>query len=130
MQHHRPENVRTLQCTDGLVPPVEPDPSQASHRQLCISVDPSVQEEEFYGFGSFFSDLEREWGERRKRRQKEPSSLWEELADLGEEFVEFLERELGLPPIQVCIQHSIVVDHAHGFESEQLPCWMHSEAGN
>ena len=113
-----------MQCNIGLVPPVDPDPLQTSHRQLCVFVDPSVQEEEFYGFGSFFSDLEREWGERRKRRQKEPASLWEELADLGEEFVEFLERELDLPPMQVCmcIQHSIVVNHTRGFESEQLQC--------
>jgi molecular chaperone DnaJ len=57
-------------------------------------------EEEFYGFSAFFGDIEREWKERRRRRQKEPASLWEELADIGEEFVEFLERELGLPSFE------------------------------
>ncbi len=45
-------------------------------------------DEPFYGFGAFFDDLENEWKERRRRRQKEPQSLWEELADIGEEFVE------------------------------------------
>jgi molecular chaperone DnaJ len=54
-------------------------------------------EEPFYGFGALFDDLEKEWKERRRRRQKEPQSLWEELADIGEEFVEFLEKEIGLP---------------------------------
>lgn len=44
-------------------------------------------EEEFYGLNAFFGDIEREWKERRRRRQKEPASLWEELADIGEEFV-------------------------------------------
>ena len=43
-------------------------------------------------------DLEKEWGDRKKRRGKQDASLWEELADIGEEFVEFLEHELGLPP--------------------------------
>lgn len=34
---------------------------------------------------------------RRQRKGKpKPSSLWEELAELGEEFIEFLEQELGL----------------------------------
>mmetsp|Transcript_5198 Transcript_5198/g.14914 ORF Transcript_5198/g.14914 Transcript_5198/m.14914 type:complete len:312 (-) Transcript_5198:1045-1980(-) len=55
-------------------------------------------EEPFYGFTEFFGDLEKEWGERKKRRGKEEASLWEELADIGEEFVEFLEHELGLSP--------------------------------
>lgn len=52
-------------------------------------------EEPFYGFTEFFEDLEKERGDRRQRRNKEDSSLWEELADIGEEFVEFLESELG-----------------------------------
>lgn len=29
-------------------------------------------------------------------------SLWEELSDIGEEFVEFLEKEIGLGPPEVC----------------------------
>lgn len=72
--------------------------SSSSSRQR--SGGKQKEEEPFYGFGALFSDLEREWGERRKRRQKEPASLWEELADLGEEFVEFLESELGIPPLE------------------------------
>ncbi|CAK0744147.1 hypothetical protein CVIRNUC_001525 [Coccomyxa viridis] len=56
-------------------------------------------EEAFYGFGDFFRDLDRDREERRKRKGKEqPMSLWEELSDIGEEFVEFLEKEIGLGP--------------------------------
>ena len=29
-------------------------------------------------------------------------SLWEEVADIGEEFVEFLEKETGLSSAEVC----------------------------
>jgi hypothetical protein len=43
-------------------------------------------------------DLDKDFEERRKRRGKaaQPMSLWEELADIGEEFVEFLEKEIGI----------------------------------
>jgi sugar phosphate isomerase/epimerase len=40
-------------------------------------------------------DLEREWGSYsagRRGQSSEPRSLWEELADVGEELVEFLEK--------------------------------------
>jgi curved DNA-binding protein CbpA len=47
--------------------------------------------EDFYGLGDLFRDLENEW---QKARPGEPKSLWEELADIGEELVEFLERNL------------------------------------
>ena len=52
--------------------------------------------EEFYGLGDFFKDLGDDLdriAEKRKERtgRREATSLWEELADLGEEFVEFLE---------------------------------------
>ena len=41
--------------------------------------------------------------ERQKRKGKEqPMSLWEEIADIGEEFVEFLEKETGLSSAEVC----------------------------
>jgi len=53
-------------------------------------------EEAFYSVGDFFRDVERDLGARRaqseKRRGGQPAGLWEELADLGEEFVEFLEQ--------------------------------------
>lgn len=51
--------------------------------------------------GDFFNDLEKEWGDYSKRRGREaagPKSLWEELADIGEELVEFLEKGAGLGP--------------------------------
>lgn len=50
-------------------------------------------EEAFYSIGDFWRDMERDLGERRARKGRaQPASLWEELADLGEEFVEFLEQ--------------------------------------
>uniref|UniRef100_A0A1D1YTB9 Chaperone protein DnaJ n=1 Tax=Anthurium amnicola TaxID=1678845 RepID=A0A1D1YTB9_9ARAE len=54
--------------------------------------------EEFYGFGDFFQDLQAEFQnwEANARSQEKPKSLWEELADIGEEFVEFLEKELNI----------------------------------
>ncbi|KAK9123929.1 hypothetical protein Sjap_013531 [Stephania japonica] len=66
-------------------------------------------EEEFYGLGNllrdvqitiedFFRDLQaefRNW-EATTDSQGKPKSLWEELADIGEEFVEFLEKELNI----------------------------------
>lgn len=55
-------------------------------------------EDEFYGLGDFFRDLEtefRNW-EANADSQEKPKSLWEELAALGEEFVEFLEKELNI----------------------------------
>jgi hypothetical protein len=56
-------------------------------------------EEEFYGLNAFFGDIEREWKERRRRRQKEPASLWEELADIGEEFVSGVRSLAPLSPV-------------------------------
>lgn len=55
-------------------------------------------EEEFYGFDDFFQDLQtefRNW-EASADSQGKPKSLWEELAELGEDFVEFLEKELNI----------------------------------
>ncbi|KAK7261508.1 hypothetical protein RIF29_27822 [Crotalaria pallida] len=57
-------------------------------------------EEEFYGLGDFFKDLQdefRNW-EANAASQGKPKSLWEELAEIGEEFVEFLEKELNIDP--------------------------------
>ncbi|XP_077217101.1 chaperone DnaJ-domain superfamily protein isoform X2 [Tasmannia lanceolata] len=55
-------------------------------------------EEEFYGFEDFFRDLQKEFQnwEASADSQGKPKSLWEELADIGEEFVEFLEKELNI----------------------------------
>ncbi|PIN25298.1 hypothetical protein CDL12_01964 [Handroanthus impetiginosus] len=66
-------------------------------------------EEEFYGFGNFLRDVQitiedflrdlqeefRNW-EEAAATQGKPKSLWEELAEIGEEFVEFLEKELNI----------------------------------
>ena len=51
------------------------------------------EEEEFYGFAQFFADLEAELEVKAKKRAKDapPKTLWEELFEIGEEFVEFLE---------------------------------------
>ncbi|KAI3954648.1 hypothetical protein MKW98_019779 [Papaver atlanticum] len=61
------------------------------------------QEEEFYGFGDFFRDLQVEFQnwEASVASQGKPKSLWEELADIGEEFVEFLEKELNITDANV-----------------------------
>ena len=60
------------------------DPAQRAQR---------AAEEAFYSIGDFWRDVERDLGERRARKGRaQPASLWEELADLGEEFVEFLEQ--------------------------------------
>ncbi|KAK1394218.1 Pumilio-like 2 [Heracleum sosnowskyi] len=67
------------------------------------------KDEEFYGLGNFlrdvqitigdfFKDLQEEFQnwEASASSQAKPKSLWEELADIGEEFVEFLEKELNI----------------------------------
>ncbi|MCL7045699.1 hypothetical protein MKW94_001688 [Papaver nudicaule] len=61
------------------------------------------EEEEFYGFGDFFRDLQVEFQnwEASAASQGKPKSLWEELADIGEEFVEFLEKELNITDANV-----------------------------
>lgn len=58
----------------------------------------ATQEEEFYGFGDFLRDLQAEFEnwEADINSQEKPKSLWEELAEIGEEFVEFLEKELNI----------------------------------
>lgn len=62
-----------------------------------------TQDEEFYGLGSFFNDLQEEFRrwEGNSVSQGKPKSLWEELAEIGEEFVEFLEQELSITDEQV-----------------------------
>lgn len=55
---------------------------------------PSKEQEEFYGIDDFFRDLEADF--RKAAASGNPKSLWEELAEIGEEFVEFLEKELKI----------------------------------
>ncbi|GMN24084.1 hypothetical protein TIFTF001_000418 [Ficus carica] len=68
----------------------------------------SQEEEEYYGLGNFFRDVQitiedffkdlqeefKNWEESSSKGK--PKSLWEELAEIGEEFVEFLEKELNV----------------------------------
>uniref|UniRef100_A0A0E0KKV5 J domain-containing protein n=1 Tax=Oryza punctata TaxID=4537 RepID=A0A0E0KKV5_ORYPU len=56
------------------------------------------EEEPFYGFGDFLRDLQAEFQnwEAGLNSEQIPKSLWEELAAIGEEFVEFLENELKI----------------------------------
>ncbi|XP_048504622.1 uncharacterized protein LOC104900070 isoform X3 [Beta vulgaris subsp. vulgaris] len=67
------------------------------------------EEEEFYGLGEFMRDVQITVGDFFRDLQEEyqnweanassegtPKSLWEELAEIGEEFVEFLEKELNI----------------------------------
>ena len=68
-----------------------------SHLIITLSLSLSF----FLYAGDFFNDLEKEWGDYSKRRGGDaggPKSLWEELADIGEELVEFLEKGAGLGP--------------------------------
>ncbi|XP_071716719.1 uncharacterized protein [Rutidosis leptorrhynchoides] len=57
-----------------------------------------TEDEEFYGFGDFLKDLQEEFKnwEAATPSQTKPKSLWEELSEIGEEFVEFLEKELNI----------------------------------
>ena len=52
-----------------------------------------TEDEPFYGFSDFWSDMEKEFAEFEKRRPDlgRPRTLWEELEALGEELVDFLE---------------------------------------
>lgn len=58
----------------------------------------AADQEEFYGFEDFFRDIQEEFRnwEANAASQGKPKSLWEELAEIGEEFVEFLEKELNI----------------------------------
>ncbi|XP_062214131.1 uncharacterized protein LOC133915121 [Phragmites australis] len=58
----------------------------------------TAAEEQFYGFADFLKDLQTEFQnwEAGLNSDQKPKSLWEELAAIGEEFVEFLENELKI----------------------------------
>ncbi|RCV40176.1 hypothetical protein SETIT_9G031300v2 [Setaria italica] len=58
----------------------------------------TAEEEPFYGFAEFLKDLQTEFQnwEAGLNSDQKPKSLWEELAAIGEEFVEFLENELKI----------------------------------
>ena len=54
------------------------------------------EEEDFYGLGDLFRDIENEWQRASGARPAggEPKSLWEELADIGEDLLDYLERNM------------------------------------
>uniref|UniRef100_A0A803PUG4 J domain-containing protein n=1 Tax=Cannabis sativa TaxID=3483 RepID=A0A803PUG4_CANSA len=69
------------------------DYSYSSTQRSRVSQD----EEEFYGLEDLFKDLQEEFRNWEATASKgKPKSLWEELAEIGEEFVEFLEKELNI----------------------------------
>ncbi|XP_038901084.1 dnaJ homolog subfamily B member 8 isoform X2 [Benincasa hispida] len=73
--------------------------SDFSYSSTQRSQSRNTQDEEtFYGLGDFFKDLQEEFRnwEASASSQGTPKSLWEELAEIGEEFVEFLEKELNI----------------------------------
>ncbi|XP_057727982.1 uncharacterized protein LOC130943911 isoform X1 [Arachis stenosperma] len=83
--------------------------SDFSYSSSQRSQSRSTQEEEFYGLGNFFRDVQitiedffkdlqeefKNW-EANAASEGKPKSLWEEIAEIGEEFVEFLEKELNI----------------------------------
>lgn len=73
-------------------PPPNPNGKGYSYSQTN---DP---QDDFYGLVDFFKDVQEEirsW-ETNASSQGTPRSLWEELSEIGEEFVEFLEKELNI----------------------------------
>ncbi|KAF0911033.1 hypothetical protein E2562_005421 [Oryza meyeriana var. granulata] len=71
------------------------DSSRTYGKSSTASAD---EEEQFYGFADFLKDLQAEFQnwEAGLNSDQKPKSLWEELAAIGEEFVEFLENELKI----------------------------------
>ncbi|XP_006359560.1 chaperone protein DnaJ isoform X2 [Solanum tuberosum] len=63
----------------------------------------AADEEDFYSFADFFKDLQEEFRnwESNVASTGKPKSLWEELAEIGEDFVEFLEKELNITDAEV-----------------------------
>ncbi|XWS74099.1 hypothetical protein CRYUN_Cryun02cG0186500 [Craigia yunnanensis] len=77
--------------------------SDFSYSGTQRSQSTNAQDEEFYGLEDFFRDLQEEFQnwEASVSSQEKPKSLWEELAAIGEEFLEFLEKELNITDEEV-----------------------------
>ncbi len=90
-------------------------------QRTTTSAKPKQAQEEFYGFSDFFRDVEEEFSKRKTRGGREPGTLLEELAALGEgileDFVEFLERELGIAPEEGRYNDTCLI----GLHSHALP---------
>ncbi|XP_035545924.1 uncharacterized protein LOC109018521 [Juglans regia] len=68
-------------------------------RKIGRGATEGVPRSGFDGIGDFFRDVKGEfqnWEASAASVQGKPKSLWEELAEIGEEFVEFLEKELNI----------------------------------
>lgn len=87
-------NSKSQKHYDSRRGPSESDYSYATDRGSTRK----TQDEDFYGLADFLRDLQEEFQnwEASAASQGKPKSLWEELADIGEEFVEFLEKELNI----------------------------------
>jgi DnaJ-class molecular chaperone len=87
--------------------------------------------EEFYGFEDLFKDLQEEFRnwESNVSSQGKPKCLWEELSEIGEEFVEFLEKELNITDTDTKVKNEEgpVED---GFRSEKMGSNSKNDGGN
>ncbi|TXG74099.1 hypothetical protein EZV62_002678 [Acer yangbiense] len=108
---------------------------------FSYSSQTTQDEEEFYGFGNFVKDVQitledffkdlqeefRNW-EASASSQGKPKSLWEELAEIGEEFVEFLEKELNITDQEIEANKG---DEGtfNGSTAERTESGMNNEAG-
>ncbi|CAH9135309.1 unnamed protein product [Cuscuta epithymum] len=74
------------------------DSSNDSYDTTSGSQSGTTKDEDFYGFEDFFKDVQEEFRnwEVNLASQGKPKSLWEEVAEIGEEFIEFLEKELDI----------------------------------
>ncbi|PKA61922.1 Chaperone protein dnaJ 1, mitochondrial [Apostasia shenzhenica] len=102
--------------------------SAGSERQTQNS-----QEDGFYGLGQFLSDVQitigdffrdlqsefQNW-EKGLNSQEKPKSLWEELAEIGEEFVEFLEKELNINDASTEAERNLFTENYNSGVEEKL----------
>lgn len=72
--------------------------------------------------GDLFRDLEQEWATS-QGTSGEPKGLWEELADIGEEFVEFLEKVSPNDPLLYCSTHFLRQDITHATHEYNAGYW-------
>ncbi|XP_055812709.1 uncharacterized protein LOC129882442 isoform X2 [Solanum dulcamara] len=79
------------------------DTSSSSYYSGAEQNRSAADEEDFYSFADFFKDFQEEFRnwEANVASTGKPKSLWEEMAEIGEEFVEFLEKELNITDSEV-----------------------------